>query len=462
MVKKALPSSTSLIGVFKMKKRIHLLDVTNRDGVQTARMGLSKFQKTMINVYLSRLGVYQSEMGFPFSIQEKNYINANESLKKKGALNDLILEGWCRAVVGDVEKALKNSSLDTLNLSISTSTIMTDGKFGGRIVRSPKEDPDKPSVIGMMKDAVQAAIDLGVTSIGVNAEDASRTDMEYLLEFAHAAKEAGANRLRYCDTLGCDTPDVIYNRVKRLAEEVNIDIELHCHDDIGCAVASSVLGAYGAIDGGVNAYINATVNGYGERAGNANLLSCILMLMFGSNRKDRDYVLDDVKLKMFRKISKYAAHAFKQPLPMNQPAVGANAFAHESGIHTDGALKDRHNYELFEYELFGCHNEDAEIPGALHQESMLAYFGEPKIYEEDIYESKKRVILAGEYGGISGLKHVYSLLNIEFKDDEAAKRCLNLVRQANAHNGWPLTNDELRFIAAYPDETAKILTVDYL
>ncbi|MGD9580571.1 MAG: homocitrate synthase, partial [Vampirovibrionia bacterium] len=81
-----------------MTNKVHILDVTNRDGVQTARIGLSKLQKTMINVYLSRLGIYQVEMGFPFSIQEKNYINANESLKSKGALKDLILEGWCRAV----------------------------------------------------------------------------------------------------------------------------------------------------------------------------------------------------------------------------------------------------------------------------------------------------------------------------------------------------------------------------
>lgn len=445
-----------------MAKKIHILDVTNRDGVQTARIGLSKLQKTMVNLYLSRLGVYQSEMGFPFTIQEQNYIKANESLKEKGALRDLILEGWCRGVRQDVEAATKNTGLKCLNLSISTSTIMTDGKFKGRIVRRPEEDPSKKSVIGMMQDAVEAAKENGVTSIGVNAEDASRTDMDYLIDFSIAAKNAGANRIRYCDTLGFDTPESIYKRVKQLAQEVQMDIEMHCHNDLGCAVGNSVMGAMAAVDAGVNAYINTTINGYGERAGNANLISCVLMLKFGNMISDHDFELDPINLKMFRKIAKYGAHAFIQPLPINQPAVGANAFAHESGIHTDGALKDRHNYELFDYDLFGEENEYAYIPGKFRTESSIAYFGDVKIYENDLYENKDRVILAGEYGGLAGLKHVYDLLNIEFKDNDSAQTCLDLVRQANASNQQPLTNDELRFIAAYPEETAQILTVDYV
>ena len=151
-----------------------------------------------------------------------------------------------------------------------------------------------------------------------------------------------------------------------------------------------------------------------------------------------------------------------QPLPINQPAVGANAFAHESGIHTDGALKDRHNYELFDYDIFGENNEYARIPGRYRSESSIAYFGDVKVYEQDIYEGNDRVILAGEYGGMSGLKHVYGLLNISFKDEDGAKICLDLVRQANAHTQRPLANDELRFIAAYPEETALILKVDYI
>lgn len=445
-----------------MKNKIHIIDVTNRDGVQTARIGLSKFQKTMLNIYLSRLGVHQVEMGFPFSIQEKNYINANESLKAKGALRDIILQGWCRAVKQDVERAVEYTNLKTLNLSISTSQIMIDGKFNGRVVRRPEEDPSKKSIIGVMVEAVEFALANGVESVGVNAEDASRTDMEYLIDFGHAAKAAGACRLRYCDTLGYDTPETIYKRVKKLAEEVKINIELHCHNDLGCVVGNSVMGAMAAVDAGVNAYVNTTVNGYGERAGNADLVSCLLMLIYGNGINEHDFELDNINLKMIRKLAKYTSYAFDQPLSLNQPAVGNNAFAHESGIHTDGALKDRHNYELFDYDIFGEYNEYSHIPGGYRSESPLAFFGDVQLYEEDIHERKDRVILAGEYGGLSGLKHVYRLLNIDFKDDDCAKTCLDLVRQANASNQKPLTNDELRFIAAYPDETKQILTVDYL
>lgn len=445
-----------------MASKIHILDVTNRDGVQTARIGLSKLQKTMLNIYLSRLGIYQVELGFPFTKQEQNYINACEALKAKGALRKLVLEGWCRAVKGDILKAMEYTKLKSLNLSISTSQIMTEGKFNGKIVRRPSEDPEKPNLIDMMQEAVATALQKGVTSVGVNAEDASRTDMEYLIEFAKAAKDAGADRIRYCDTLGYDTPDTIYKRVRRLAEEVQIDMEAHCHNDLGCAVGNSFMAAMGAIDAGVNCYINTTVNGYGERAGNADLISCILMLTYGSEIKKREFELDNINLKMFRKVAKYAAHTFDQPMPINQPAVGANAFAHESGIHTDGALKDRHNYELFDYDIFGEPNEYAQIPGKYRSESSIAYFGDVQLYEEDLYERRDRVVLAGEYGGMAGLKHVYSLLNIEIKDNDCAKFLLDLVRQANAHNQMPLTNDELRFIAAYPEETSIILAVDPL
>ncbi|MEW5820849.1 MAG: homocitrate synthase [Cyanobacteriota bacterium] len=445
-----------------MTRKVYIIDVTNRDGVQTARIGLSKLQKTMINLYLSRMGIYQVELGFPFTEQEKNYINANESLQKKGALKNLVLEGWCRAVKSDVEKAMEYTNLKALNLSISTSEIMTEGKFKGSVVRRPEEDPSKRNLIDTMQTAVKTALSKGVEYVGVNAEDASRTDIEYLIDFGFAAKAAGACRLRYCDTLGYDTPETIYERVKKLAEEVKIDIEPHCHNDLGCAVGNSIMAAMGAIDAGVDAYINTTVNGYGERAGNADLVSCLLMLKYGSRMPERGFEIGDIDLKMFRKISKYAAHAFDQPMPINQPAVGNNAFAHESGIHTDGALKDRHNYELFDYDIFGDYNEYAHIPGKYRSESSIAYFGDVKLYENDLYENKDRVILAGEYGGMAGLKHVYGLLNIEFKDDESAKWCLDLVRQANAHNQMPLTNDELRFIAAYPEETSMILSVDYI
>lgn len=407
------------------QKIIRLIDVTNRDGVQTSRLGLAKLEKTMLNLYLNEMGVHQSEFGFPVTRHETNYLNANLELAKMGVLKPMILSGWVRAIVGDVEKAAKMTKVEHLNLSISTSEQMLYHKFKGKL---SKED-----IIKEMTDAVDLAKAKGIKTVGVNAEDASRSDMNFLIKFAQGAKEHGADRIRYCDTLGYDDPFTIYKRIRLLATEVNIPIELHCHNDLGMVVATSVAGAKAAIDGGVDAYINTTVNGMGERAGNADLVSVILAIKYSSGFKDK-YILDPgVKLNCAWRIAKFASYAFGIPIPVNQAAVGANAFAHESGIHADGALKDRRNYELYDFEELGR--------------------GEPEIIDTG------RMITAGEYSGIKGFRNVYDKLEIKFKDEKEATKILELVRYANVHTQKPLTNDELRFIAKYPDIAKKIFTM---
>jgi homocitrate synthase NifV len=414
------------------KNKIYIIDVTNRDGVQTAFIGLSKLQKTMLNVYLSEMGVYQSEIGFPALQHEWNYINANLELAKKGAMGEMRLQGWVRASVEDVERAVKYTNIKHLNLSISTSQIMTDGKFGGRLTR---ED-----VLKMMTEAVACAKEAGIETIGVNAEDASRTevytkdkryDEDYLIRFAMAAKEHGADRIRYCDTLGYDRTVSIYDSVKRIAEAVQIPIELHCHNDLGYAVANSVEGAMGAIDAGVDAYINTTVNGMGERAGNADLVSVILALKKSRGMQDLDILDEKIDLTKAWKVCNYVSMAFGQPIPINQVGVGKNAFAHESGIHADGMLKDRRNYELYSPDELGIEPHEIRPLG--------------------------RIITTGEYGGVKGLRHVYSQLGVELENE---RDILRLVQYAALHNQAPLTNDELLFIAKYPEEVEKILTVD--
>jgi len=407
------------------QNKIYILDVTNRDGVQTSRLGLAKLQKTMINIYLNEMGVAQSEFGFPVTHHETNYLNANLELARMGMLKPIMLSGWIRAIKADVEKACKMTKIENLNLSISTSDQMIGSKFAGKYT---KED-----VIREMAEAVHMAQKLGVKHIGVNAEDASRTHIDYLIKFARAAKKAGADRIRYCDTLGYDDPFTIYDRVKMLVSEVKLPIELHCHNDLGMVVANSVAGAKAAVDGGVDAYINTTVNGMGERAGNADLVSVILAVKYASGFSGK-YILDEnVKLSHAWKLAKYGSYAFGVPIPINQPGVGANAFAHESGIHADGALKNRRNYELYDYEELGR--------------------GEPEIIETG------RRITAGEYSGIKGFRNVYDKLEIKFKDDKDATKILELVRYANVHTQKPLTEDELRFIAKYPDQARKIFTM---
>jgi len=406
--------------------RVYILDVTNRDGVQTARLGLAKLEKTIINMYLNELGVFQSEFGFPFTKHEKNYLNGNLELAEMGALSPIRLEGWCRAIRKDVEKAFQYvPKIEHLNLSISTSEIMLEGKFLGKLSRA--------DVVKAMTEAVDVAYDKGAKTVGVNAEDASRTEISYLIEFGLAAKEHKAKRLRYCDTLGADDPLTIYERIKKIAVATKIDIELHCHNDLGMAVACSVAGAKGAVDAGVDAYINTTVNAVGERAGNADLLSVLLALKYGSGLKGKKLFPPEIKLNKFWHLAKYASYAFGIPIPVNQVGVGANAFAHESGIHADGALKDRRNYELYDFEELGR--------------------GEPELVETG------RMITVGEYSGIKGFRNVFGKLEVEFKDDKEAERILELVRYANVHTQKPLTKEELIFVAKYPDQARKIMTV---
>jgi len=406
--------------------KIYFIDVTNRDGVQTARLGLSKLEKTMINIYLNEMGVFQSEFGFPTTKHESLYLQANLELAKMGVLKPIRLGGWIRAVAADVEKAFKLvPTIKHLNLSISTSDQMIRGKFLGAKSRQ--------DVTNMMVDAVEAARAHGTESVGVNAEDASRTKMDFLIRFASAAKEHGAERLRYCDTLGYDNPFTIYESTKTLAENVGIPIEIHCHGDLGMAVANSLAGAKGVIDGGQDAYINSTINGIGERAGNADLVATALAIAKSKGFTGKYKLAKPVKLTKAWKISRFASYAFEVPIPINQPGVGANAFAHSSGIHADGVLKDPENYELYSFDEVGR--------------------GEPELVETG------RAICSGEYTGISGFKHIMGQMAVPFDDTGQAERVLELARYANVEAQKPLIEDELLFIAKYPEIARKLLTL---
>ncbi len=406
--------------------KIYIIDVTNRDGVQTARLGLSKLEKTMVNLYLNDMGVFQSEFGFPTTHHETHYLRANLELARMGVLKPIRLGGWLRALTEDVETAFKRvPEMKHLNLSISTSSQMIRGKFLGK--RS-KED-----VVNEMTKAVDTARSLGAESIGVNAEDASRTDLDYLIEFGVAAKEHGAARFRYCDTLGYDSPFSIYDSVRILAEKVGIPIELHCHGDLGMAVANSIAGAKGAIDGGQDAYINTTINGIGERAGNADLVAVILAVTKSKGVAPKYELGNTIRLSEAWKTAKFASYAFGVPIPINQPGVGANAFAHASGIHADGMVKDSNNYELYHFTELGR--------------------GEPELVDTG------REICAGEYSGISGFSHVMGKIEVSFTSASQAREILELARYANVECQKPLVEDELLFIAKYPSIAKKLLTL---
>ena len=251
-----------------------------------------------------------------------------------------------RGIAGDVELSFKNvPKLKNINLSQSTSEQMINGKYLGK--KTPQD------IINMTCEAVECAVSLGAKDIGINAEDASRSDLEFLIKYAKEAKKCGARRFRYCDTLGYEDPQTTYERIYKIARETEMPIEMHFHNDLGMAVACSVMGARAAIDAGVDAYINTAINGMGERAGNADLVSCLLAILKSAGFKQKYSIDPNIDLSKAWKLAKYTAYAFGVPIPINQPAVGDNAFAHESGIHADGALKDRRNYELYDFEELG-------------------------------------------------------------------------------------------------------------
>jgi isopropylmalate/homocitrate/citramalate synthase len=408
--------------------KIFLLDVTNRDGVQTAKLGLSKIEKTLINIYLNQMGIFQSEFGFPTTHHESLYLKANLELAKMGVIKPMRLAGWIRAIVPDVELTFRMvPEIRHLNLSISTSDQMINGKFQGKMTRD--------SIIQEMADALDAAKKYGCETIGVNAEDASRTALKFLIEFGHAAKSHGADRLRYCDTLGYDNPFTIYDTIKKLAEAIEMPIEIHCHGDLGMAVANSLAGAKGALDAGQDAYINTTLNGIGERAGNADLVAVILAITKSKGFAKKYEFGDNIDLTKANKITKFASYAFDVPIPLNQPGVGANAFAHASGIHADGVLKDPENYELYDFKELGR--------------------GEPETVDTG------REICSGQYSGFSGFSYLMGKMSepICFRSKDEANSVLELVRYANVESHKPLVEDELLFIAKYPKIAKKLLTL---
>jgi isopropylmalate/homocitrate/citramalate synthase len=408
-----------------MEHKVYIIDVTNRDGVQASGMALPMLAKTLLNLRLDRMGIFQSELGFPTLRHEVNYINANLALARAGEIRRLRLQGWCRGVPEDITLALKNCpGLEHLNISLPTSDTMISAKFGGRKTRQ--------DMLTLVASSTALAKERGISTLGIGAEDASRTGLDDLIAFALAGKKAGADRFRYSDTLGADDPLTIYERIKSLAEAIDLPIELHCHNDLGLAVAASLAGAQGAIAGKCDAYINTTINGCGERAGNCDLVSLLLAVRYAPGLKGSLSLGGQVDLTQAGKLAEYAAHAFQRPIPVNQPGVGANAFAHASGIHTDGMLKDRHCYELYGPEDVGRGAAGATETG--------------------------RTITVGAYGGMHGFRHVCDKLGIQFRGEQEARRALELVQYAHLHTQKPLGEEELRLIANYPDLVATILT----
>ncbi|WP_342306436.1 2-isopropylmalate synthase [Methanolobus sp. ZRKC5] len=295
-----------------------IFDTTLRDGEQTPGVSLTNEQKLKIARQLDKLGVDVLEAGFPVSSDgERQNVRAI-------ADEDLSLDvcGLARVLTKDLD-ACMDCNVNMIHTFVSTSDIQRI-----HTIKKSKEE-----VVAMAVNAVEYIKDHGAKCM-FSAMDATRTDLDYLIEVYKAVEEAGCDIINVPDTVGIMAPSSMYQLVKNINNEVNIPIDVHCHNDFGIAVANSLM----AVEAGAS-QIQVTVNGLGERAGNANLAEVVMCLqsIYGAKTNIKtEYLLETAKM-----VENYTGIH----MPVNTPIVGDNAFAHESGIHTHGVLEKSETFE---------------------------------------------------------------------------------------------------------------------
>jgi len=303
-------------------------DTTLRDGEQTAHVVFSAEEKLSIARMLDEIGVDQIEAGIPaMGGDEKGLI---EQIAHMGLKASVL--GWNRANVKDLQHSL-DCGVDAVGISLATSDIHIETKLR----RS------RAWVLDTIKECTAYTKAAGVY-VSVNAEDASRTSLDFLVEYALAAKGEGADRLRFCDTVGIMEPLRTYGAIRRLKEETGMEIEMHTHNDFGMAVANALAGLHGGAT-----WVNTTVGGLGERAGNAAYEELVMALGYLEGLDISKY-----DTPRFTEFVTYVTTAASRQVHPAKPIVGANIFAHESGIHADGIIKNPRTYEVFDPEVVGA------------------------------------------------------------------------------------------------------------
>ena len=339
-------------------------DTTLRDGEQTAGVVFTNEEKVRLAQMLDELGVHEIEVGVPaMGGDEMEAIKTIISL----GLRSRILT-WNRPVISDIDASLKCRT-NAVALSISVSDIHIQHKLR----------QSRRWVLDSIKRATRYAKDHDLY-VSVNAEDASRADPDFLIQFAQDAKESGADRMRFCDTVGVLDPFMTYETIRRLIKAVGIDIEMHTHNDFGMATANAIAG----IKAGAR-YVNTTVNGLGERAGNACLAEVVMAL---KHIEKIDLGIDTTKL---RAISLYLSEVAQRPVPVSKAIIGDNIFAHESGIHADGVLKHPGTYEAFTPEEVGS---ERQILVGKHSGSHTIHFKFANEFGIELPDELAREILA--------------------------------------------------------------------
>jgi len=328
------------------KEKVIIFDTTLRDGEQAAGSRLGVREKLEIAYQLAALGVDVIEAGFPIS-SPKDF-EAVELISKE--IDGPVICGLSRAVAADIEccgKALATAKRSRIHTGLGVSDIHIMGKFSDAKYGKTL-DEKKARVIEMSVAAVKQARQF-TDDVEFYTEDSGRADPEFLYQILEAVIDAGATVLNIPDTTGYAIPDEFGGLIRNICEKVpNIKkatISAHCHDDLGMAVANSLA----AVSNGAR-QVECTINGVGERAGNAAMEEVVMAIR---TRQDFFNIDTGIKSKYLCRTSRMVSDMLGFAVPANKAIVGSNAFAHSSGIHVDGVLKKRETYEIMKPEDVG-------------------------------------------------------------------------------------------------------------
>ena len=304
-----------------MTQTVVIDDTTLRDGEQSAGVAFTAEEKLQIALALVEIGVPELEIGIPaMGGEEREVMQGITALQLP--VNTL---AWCRMTDADLQ-AVKGIDVSMVDLSVSVS----DQQIRHKLRR------DRQWVLREVDRMVRKATDMGY-EVCVGCEDASRADMDFLMQVGEAASNAGARRLRFADTLGTMEPFSVFRVIGQLSAALDLQLEMHAHDDFGLATANTLA----AIQAGAT-HINTTVNGLGERAGNAPLEECVLAL------KHLHGIDTGVNSLGIPRLSRLVEKASGRAVSWQKSIVGAGVFTHEAGIHVDGLFKDCRNYQALD------------------------------------------------------------------------------------------------------------------